>query len=235
MSDPTGPGPALPGVEEVVARLERVRARIRSAGGSSETVEVLAVTKGFGAGALTLARHAGLSLVGENYAQELRAKADQLDRSDLEGLRIHFIGQLQSNKVSGIADLVSCWQTVDRAKIAGEIARRAPGSEVMIQVAISDEPNKGGVSPDQLDDLVDVVLSSGLRLVGLMGVASRAGPEVVAREFSVLRRLVDANGLDHCSMGMTDDLEVAVGEGSTMVRVGRALFGPRPRPAAMKH
>ena len=185
---------------------------------------MLAVTKGFGADAIDAALAAGCRAIGENYAQELLAKQRAAAAAE-----VHFIGQLQSNKVRQLAPLVQVFETVDRAKLATEIARRAPGAAVLIQVDTTGEPGKGGCPVDALDPLVDAVRAAGLDLRGLMTVGPTTGGAEAARPgFRRVRAEVDRIGLSVCSMGMSDDLEVAVQEGSTQVRIGSALFGPRP-------
>jgi len=210
-------------VNAVAAALAGVRDRIAGAGGRD--VDVLAVTKGFGPDAIRAALDAGCRSIGENYAQELLAKRDALDGAD-----VHFIGQLQTNKVRQIADLVDLYETVDRPSLAREIAKRSPGAAVLVQVDTSGEPGKGGVALDGLDELVEQVVGLGLDLRGLMTVGPTVGGAEAARPgFRAVRAAVDRLGLAICSMGMTDDLEVAVQEGSTQVRVGTALFGARLR------
>jgi pyridoxal phosphate enzyme (YggS family) len=209
----------------VRAALDEVGARISAAGGGDE-VSVLPVTKGFGREAIDAARAAGCTAIGENYAQELLAKQDACT-----GLDVHFIGQLQTNKVRQLAGLVGIYETVDRAKLAREIAKRDPGARVLVQVDTSDEPGKGGCPLADLDALVDAVRDLGLDLRGLMTVGpTEGGPEAARPGFRAVRAAVDRCGLSICSMGMTGDLEVAVEEGSTQVRVGTALFGARPVP-----
>jgi len=209
----------------VGAALDEVRARISAAGGGDE-VSVLPVTKGFGREAIDAARAAGCTAIGENYAQELLAKQDACT-----GLDVHFIGQLQTNKVRQLAGLVGIYETVDRSKLAREIAKRDPGARVLVQVDTSDEPGKGGCPLADLDALVDAVRDLGLDLRGLMTVGpTEGGPEAARPGFRAVRAAVDRFGLPICSMGMTGDLEVAVEEGSTQVRVGTALFGTRPVP-----
>ena len=144
---------------------------------------------------------------------------------------MHFIGRLQTNKVRQVAGLVSVYESVDRPKLAAAIARRDPGARVMIQVDTSGDPGKGGCPLSALDELVTVVDGLDLSLVGLMTVGpTHGGPEAARPGFRAVRAAVDRLGLAECSMGMTDDLEVAVQEGSTQVRVGSALFGERPVP-----
>lgn len=200
-----------------------VRDRIVAAGGGHE-VALLAVTKGFGADAIDAALAAGCTAIGENYAQELVAKRDAAAAAE-----VHFIGQLQTNKVRQVAGLVQVYETVDRDRLAIEIAKRDPGAGVLVQVDTSGEPGKGGCPIGDLDELVAVVRDAGLDLRGLMTVGPTEGGAEAARPgFRAVRAALDRLGLEVCSMGMSDDLEVAVQEGSTQVRVGSALFGPRP-------
>jgi pyridoxal phosphate enzyme (YggS family) len=205
----------------VAANVARIRERIATAGGTDVTI--MAVTKGFGAGTVAAVRAAGINLLGESYAQELLER-----RPAFEGAEVHFIGRLQTNKVRAVASVVDCWQSVDRPAVAHEIARWAPDATVMVQVNVTAESTKGGCQPGELPMLLDECRRSGLRVVGLMAVGSSGGPEAARPGFARLRAMVDELGLDHCSMGMSNDLEVAVQEGATMVRIGSALFGPRP-------
>jgi PLP dependent protein len=210
-------------VERVAAGLAEVRRRVEAAGGSD--VAIVAVTKGFGADAIDAAVAAGCSRVGENYAQELVAKLREVTGAHPE---IHFIGRLQSRKVRSLASVVDVWQSIDRPVLVDEVARHQPGGRVMVQVNVSHEPQKGGCAPTEATDLVQRARSAGLQVVGLMTVG-RTGPADESRAgFRQLRALADDLGVRDCSMGMSEDLEVAVSEGSTMVRVGTALFGERP-------
>jgi PLP dependent protein len=203
----------------VAERLAEVRARIERAGGDPERIRIVAVTKTFGADAVREAVAAGLHDCGESRAQELLAKAPQVS-----GVRWHFVGRLQTNKVRQLAGLVALWQSVDRDDLVDEVARRAPGARVLIQVNASLEPQKGGCDPGATAGLVERATAAGLDVAGLMCVPSADDPR---SGFRLLRGLADDLGLAERSMGMTGDLEVAVEEGSTMVRVGTALFGPR--------
>ncbi len=212
---------------QVADRLAAVRDRIVRAGGID--VQVVAVTKTFGIDAVRAAEAAGADAIGENYAQELVAKLVDQPLT----LPVHFIGQLQSNKVRMVAPYVQVFETVDRASLATEIARRCPGARVLVQVSTSSEPGKGGCTPEDAAALVEHCRRVGLEPTGLMTVGpTEGGPEAARPGFRRVRRLLDELGLSVCSMGMTDDLEVAVHEGATQVRVGSALFGARPRPAA---
>ena len=216
----------MPGFDaaSVAESLQRVRDRISAAGGGTD-VAVLAVTKGFGSEAIDAALGAGCAAIGENYAQELLTKRDAAQQAE-----VHFIGQLQTNKVRQIAGLVNVYETVDRERLAHEIARRDPGTRVLIQVDTTGEAGKGGCPLSDVDALVAAARVAGLDVRGLMTVGpTDGGPEEARAGFRAVRAALDRIGLAVCSMGMTDDLEVAVQEGSTQIRVGTALFGPRPR------
>ena len=208
---------------DVVAALDTIRNRIADAGGDAEQIQVLAVTKGQPVECVAAAAAAGLADVGENYAQELLAKAEAVD----EDVRWHFIGQLQRNKVRSLAPVVHLWQSVDRLRLGEEISHRAPGASVLVEVNLTDDPNRGGARPGFVAGLVDGLRDLGLIVDGLMAVGRQGTADDVRSGFRVVRDLADRLGLSTRSMGMSDDLELAVQEGSTMVRVGSALFGPR--------
>ena len=190
-------------------------------------MRIVAVTKGFGVDAPRAALAAGLTLIGENYAQELVSKHEELSPAERERIEWHFLGRLQRNKVRSLASIVSVWQSVDRVELIDEIARRAPGAKVMIQLNLSEEPQKGGASVHDGSALVDHARDMGLDVVGLMGVGSAGDPADSAAAFGELVALAEDLGLPERSIGMSDDLEVAVAQGSTMVRIGTGLFGVR--------
>lgn len=230
---------SLPAPEELAGRLAAVRRRIEAARAAApdrvaDEVRVLAVTKGFGPEVVALAATAGLVELGESYAQELRAKADTVDADrspGVEGPRWHFIGNLQRNKVRQVAGLVHLWQSVDRRLLGEEIAKRAPGAAVLVQVDLSGEPGRGGCAPAEVPGLVRELGELGLDVRGLMAVApldAASDPERARPGFRTVVELADRLGLPERSLGMSGDLEVAVQEGATVVRVGSALFGPRP-------
>jgi pyridoxal phosphate enzyme (YggS family) len=210
-------------VAAVGRRLGEVRQRIAAAGGTDVTI--VAVTKGFGTEAVEAAIAVGLDDIGENYAQELLAKLAPLgaDRP-----RVHFIGRLQSNKVRSLAQAVDLWQSIDRISLVEPLAALDPPPRVLVQVNVTDEPQKGGCAPEEVTALVARLCERGVVVEGLMAVGRTGSPDEARPGFRLLRELADDHGLAIRSMGMTDDLEVAVEEGSTMVRVGSALFGPRP-------
>jgi pyridoxal phosphate enzyme (YggS family) len=210
-------------------RLDDVRARIRNAGRDPDAVSVVAVTKGFGVDVAAAAVAAGLVDVGENYAQELLAKA-----AAVAGARWHFVGSVQRNKVKALAPVVHLWHGIDRPPIADAIVRHAPGAAVLVQVNVSGEPAKAGCEWADVEDLVAHAAGLGLDVRGLMAVGPTGPPEAARTGFRRLRATADRLGLRECSMGMSADLEVAVEEGATIVRVGTALFGPRPARREMR-
>ncbi|WP_420638267.1 YggS family pyridoxal phosphate-dependent enzyme [Candidatus Poriferisocius sp.] len=213
---------------EVAERLSALRERLARVGG--DHVQVVAVTKGFGPEAVAAATGAGLSDLGENYAQELLSKAATTPAPPAEdgGPRWHFIGRLQRNKIRKIAGVVHLWQSVDRPEVAEEIARRAPGARVLVQVDVARTGGRGGCLPEDTESLVARGRQAGLAVAGLMAVGPPGPPEDARPGFRLLAAQARELGLGELSMGMSADIEVAVEEGATMIRVGTALFGPRP-------
>jgi hypothetical protein len=216
----------------VADRLAAVRARIAATGRAPDDIVVVAVTKGFGVEAVEAASAIGLVDLGENYAGELAAKQQAApDR------RWHFLGRVQRNKVRSIASAVHLWQGVDRVAAGEEIARRAPGARVLVQVRIDGvraSDGRNGCDPDDVPALVEGLDGLGLDVRGLMAVGPPGAPELARPGFRTVTALADRLGLAERSMGMTNDLDVAVEEGSTMVRVGRGLFGARPVAPKMR-
>jgi uncharacterized pyridoxal phosphate-containing UPF0001 family protein len=138
------------------------------------------------------------------------------------------IGRLQTNKVRALAGVVALWQSVDRVELGREIARRSPGAAVLVQVDVTGAAGRGGCPEDEVAPLVEALDALGLEVRGLMAVGPGGPPEEARPGFRRVARLADRLGLPERSIGMSGDLEVAVEEGATMVRVGTALFGGRP-------
>jgi len=208
--------------ERVAEVRERIAAAAARAGRDVASVTLVAATKTVDVARVQEVVDAGVVDIGENRAQELLAK------TDVHGARWHFLGQLQRNKVRALAPWVACWQSVDRPELGAEIARRAPGARVLVEVNVGEESQKGGCAPSAVPALVDALRGDGLDVAGLMTVPPHGDDP--RRWFARLREQAVALELPELSMGMTDDFEVAVEEGATMVRVGRALFGARPVP-----
>lgn len=221
-------------------RLDAVRRRIGSAcsvaGRTPESVRLLAVSKTRSAAEIRALHMLGVEAFGENYVDEAESKSPEL--TDL-ALQWHFIGPLQSNKSQRVAAHFDWVQSVDRDKLVRRLARQRPTQlrplNVLIQVNIDAEPQKAGCAPEQVDALADAICNQPrLALRGLMAIPSvDHGPAQRRAAFERMRALFDrlrcrSDGIDTLSMGMSDDLEAAIEAGSTLVRVGTALFGPRP-------
>lgn len=203
--------------------------RLRIEAHAARPVRLVAVTKRFGIDAIEAAIAAGLQDIGESYAQELLAKRAELaDRAVDAELRWHFIGHLQRNKVRPLGDLVDVWQSVDSFRLGQEIAKRAPGAEVLVQVNLAGNADQGGVTGDEVEALVTDLDGIGLDVSGLMMIGRAGDADATRALFADLRARADALGLPECSMGMSGDLELALEAGATMVRIGTAIFGPRP-------
>lgn len=222
-----------PNLEALTERVSAIRTRILNAGG--QNVKLIAVTKTFDVTAMTSAFTTGCDAVGENYAQELIAKFEQVPEN--QRLPVHFIGRLQSNKIKSLVNCVDVWQSVDRLSLLDEIAKRclpvipstqAIPPQIMLQVNSTNEPDKGGCEPSDVEALCVKALSLGLHVAGLMTVGPTVSDAIATRNsFRLVSKIAKDLGLKELSMGMTGDLEIAVEEGSTAVRIGSGLFGAR--------
>jgi PLP dependent protein len=206
---------------------ERIQAAARRAGRRRDEITLIAVTKIFPASAIREAYALGLRHFGENYVQEFAGKRPELD--DLAEATYHLIGHLQSNKTKIAADLFHVVQTVDSAKLARRLAEPGRTLDVMIEIRLSEEDSKSGGAAEEIPALIDAIREhSNLRLTGLMTMPPWSDdPEISRPYFRRLRALAEAHGLAQLSMGMSHDLEAAIEEGATHIRVGTALFGPR--------
>jgi pyridoxal phosphate enzyme (YggS family) len=215
----------------LLERLEKVEARIQAAaaraGRARSEITLVAVTKKFPAEVIREAYAAGLRVFGENYVQEFEGKHPAL--ADLTGAEFHLIGHLQSNKTRVALDLFQVIETVDSAKLAKRLDQGGRKLEVMIEVKLSHEESKAGAEPESLGSLIEEIRNcANLQLTGLMTMPPwNDDAEVTRPYFRRLAALARQYGLKKLSMGMSHDLEAAIEEGSTQVRVGTALFGPR--------
>ncbi len=210
----------------IAENLRAVRDRIERAGRRPDEVTIVAVTKGFGPDVCQAALGAGLKTLGENRVQEAVEKMDHV-----EGATWHLIGHLQTNKVRLAAGRFELIQSVDSRRLADGLARINVEQKVLVEVNVAREPQKSGVDPDQAETLIGQVAEM-LDLQGLMAMGPAHGDPIPA--FTELRTIRDAaeqrlgKALPILSMGMSGDFEAAVRAGSTMVRLGQVLFGPRP-------
>lgn len=218
--------------DEIRANLTAVERRIvaacDAAGRRREEVTLVAVSKTFPAAAVDAAIAAGAADIGENRVQEARDK-----KADVAGAaRWHLIGHLQSNKAKDAVLLFDVIQSIDSTSLAEKVGRAAAAAgkrqEVLIEVNIGREPQKTGVDPAEVGALAGSISRiESLVLAGLMAIPPFGEAEATRSYFRELRTIQQDLGLQHLSMGMTDDFDVAIEEGATIVRVGRAIFGSR--------
>jgi pyridoxal phosphate enzyme (YggS family) len=226
-------------LKDIGSNIGRIRARIElaatRAGRPVDDITVVAVSKGVGLESIGEAVSVGLKDFGENRVREAETKIRALP-----DLRWHMVGHLQRNKAQQAASIFSVIHSVDSKRLAADLSSRATGRgsiEILLQVNVAGEPRKFGIAPrDTVSFVREIGEMPGLRVVGLMTIAPQTeDPESVRPVFRRLRELRDevrgsaiAGGeFAHLSMGMTDDFEVAIEEGATMVRIGRAIFGER--------
>jgi pyridoxal phosphate enzyme (YggS family) len=216
--------------DAVAERVEDVRRRVERSGGDTGRIRIVAVTKGFGVDAVHAAHAAGLTEVGENYAQDLMAKAPYV----AEPVRWHFLGPIQRNKVRRLAPLITAWHCIDRPAAAAAVGAMAPGVEVLVEVNVVGDPARPGCPPEAVDELVKEVREQPVDLSGLMAVGPAGDLEGSRACFRWLAGKARDLELRELSMGMSDDFELAVAEGATTIRLGRVLFGPRPERSTVQ-
>ncbi len=207
----------------------RIAQAARRAGRSPEEITIVAVTKGLAAQAIEAALEAGIRHIGENRVQEAGGKIAHLSASGLRPTW-HMVGHLQRNKVKTAVEIFDIIHSIDSLRLAQALSSHAQNTiPVLLQVNVSGEGTKSGFSIAGLPEAVaEITCLPNLAVKGLMTIAPLVSdPEEVRPIFRKLRELRDSLGLEHLSMGMTDDFEVAVEEGATMVRIGRAIFGER--------
>jgi pyridoxal phosphate enzyme (YggS family) len=208
--------------ENLAAVESRITAACKRAGRKRSDVTLVAVSKTFGADRVEEAIAAGVTHIGENRVQEARDKKPQVRGA----ARWHLIGHLQSNKAKDAVRIFDVIETVDSVELAQKIARASDTArDVLLQVNVGDEPQKSGVVTGDVQSIVQQIRAiDGVKLIGLMAIPPIGDPR---KHFRRLRELRDQVGLEQLSMGMSEDFEVAIEEGSTMVRIGRAVFGAR--------
>jgi pyridoxal phosphate enzyme (YggS family) len=218
------------GLSERLSQVEeRIQAAVKRAGRDRSEVTLIAVTKKFPASVMREAYNLGLRVFGENYVQEFEAKHPEV--ADLAGAEFHLIGHLQSNKARVAADLFQTIQTVDSPKLGRRLDQMGKRLEVMLEVKLSEEEAKAGAAPEELPALIDAVREcANLHLTGLMTMPPWSEDAETTRPyFRRLAALARQHGVEKMSMGMSHDLEAAIEEGATHIRIGTALFGPRSK------
>ena len=213
-------------IREVQRRIERACVRSHR---SPDEITLVAVTKGFGPQVIRAAYDSGIRDFGENRVQEAEGKITQL--SELRPtITWHMVGHLQSNKAKAAVQLFDIIHSVDTVRLAGVLSKIVKKPlPILLEVNVSGEQTKAGFAAKEVESsIVDLKRLMNLNVLGLMTVVPMAAdPEEVRPVFRKLREIRDSLGLGHLSMGMTDDFEVAIEEGATMVRIGRAIFGER--------
>ena len=214
---------------------KRIESAARRSGRQRSEISLVAVTKKFSARTIREAYEAGLREFGENYVQEFADKRAEV--ADVPGARFHLIGHLQSNKVKLASELFQVVETADTSKLLRRLDAAAAGErkgrmEVLLEVKLSEEESKAGASPTEIPELLATAGEcTNLRLTGLMTMPPWSeDPEHSRPYFKQLAALAKQHGLPTLSMGMSGDFEVAIEEGATLIRVGTALFGSRPKP-----
>ena len=207
--------------EEIKERLEEINKIIDAK--AQNPVTLIGVTKGFTHEEVNIASELGIKNFGENYAQELLTKNPLVDPE----ISWHYIGQLQSNKIRKISHLVEVWHSVTSLKLAREIHKRNDQAQILLQVSMMGPSNTKGFEVEQLPQLISQLRDMNIDISGLMTMGVPGDMVATRVVFKKLRKLADTFELPECSMGMSDDFEIALESGASMIRVGSAIFGNR--------
>ena len=207
--------------EEIKERLEEINKIIDNK--AQNPVTLVGVTKGFTHEEVNISSKLGIKNFGENYAQELLTKNPLVEPE----ISWHFIGQLQSNKIRKISHLVDVWHSVTSLKLAREIHNRNDQAKILLQVSVLGPSNSKGFEVEELPDLIFQLRDENIDVSGLMTMGVPGDMVATRFVFERLRKLADTFELSECSMGMSDDFEIALESGSSMIRIGSAIFGNR--------
>ena len=207
--------------EEIKERLQEINKIIDAK--AQNPVTLIGVTKGFTHEEVNIASELGIKNFGENYAQELLTKNPLVDPE----ISWHYIGQLQSNKIRKISHLVDVWHSVTSLKLAREIHKRNDQAQILLQVSLMGPSNSKGFEVEQLPQLISELRDMNIDISGLMTIGVPGDMVATRVVFKELRKLADTFELPECSMGMSDDFEIALESGASMIRVGSAIFGNR--------
>lgn len=217
---------------------EKIKTAAESSGRDSDDIDLMVVTKTWPAGIIEIVVDNGIRLLGENRIQEALPKIENLAKN-YSDLHWHMIGHLQSNKAKHALDAFDCIQSVDSLKIANRISslavQRETRKDIMLEVNISGESSKFGFKPEEVMSNIETLLGlPGINLTGLMTIGPLTGDrEKIRKAFREMKKLYNRlsisypNSMKNLSMGMSDDYDIAIEEGATMVRIGRAILGPR--------
>ena len=211
-------------IEEVKERAQQLSELVRTK--SDGNAILLPVTKGFGAREVQAMLEVGLTKIGESYAQEILEKRKMITDNRIAW---HMIGGVQRNKVRKLSETVDLWHSVDRKELITEISKYQKNSKILIQVSLNDRHKQGGCSPENVPDLIEFASDKGINVEGLMTIGVDQDIDATKNVFAELGKLSEKMGLKEISMGMSNDFEIAIDYGATILRVGRSIFGERPK------
>ena len=211
-------------IEGVKERAHELAEEVKTKSGGNAIL--LPVTKGFGVREVEAVLEVGLTKVGESYAQELLEKAKNITDNRIDW---HMIGRIQRNKVKKLSETVDLWHSVDRKELIAEISKYKKGSKILIQVDMNERYQQGGCSPENVPGLIEFASDKGVNVEGLMTIGVDQDVETTRNIFAELAKLSKKMGLKEISMGMSNDFEIAIDYGATILRVGRSIFGERAK------
>ena len=211
-------------IEGVKERAHELAEVVKTKSGGNAIL--LPVTKGFGVREVEAVLEVGLTKVGESYAQELLEKAKNITDNRVDW---HMIGRIQRNKVKKLSETVDLWHSVDRKELIAEISKYKTDSKILIQVDMNERYQQGGCSPENVPGLIEFASDKGVNVEGLMTIGVDQDVETTRNIFAELAKLSKKMGLKEISMGMSNDFEIAIDYGATILRVGRSIFGERAK------
>ena len=211
-------------IEEIKERAQELAEVVRTR--SDGNAILLPVTKGFGVREVQAMLEVGLTKIGESYAQEILEKTEMITD---DRIAWHMIGRVQRNKVQKLSETVDLWHSVDRKELITEIAKHKKNSEILIQVDMNDRSQQGGCSPENVPDLIEFASDKGLNVKGLMTIGVDRDINATRNIFAEMAKLSEKMGLNEISMGMSNDFEIAIDYGATILRIGRSIFGERAK------
>tara|TARA_B100000953_G_scaffold227622_1_gene189188 strand:+ start:338 stop:991 length:654 start_codon:yes stop_codon:yes gene_type:complete len=211
-------------IEGVKERAHELAEVVKTKSGGNAIL--LPVTKGFGVREVEAVLEVGLTKVGESYAQELLEKAKNITDNRIDW---HMIGRIQRNKVKKLSETVDLWHSVDRKELIAEISKYKKDSKILIQVDMNERYQQGGCSPENVPGLIEFASDKGVNVEGLMTIGVDQDVETTRNIFAELAKLSKKMGLKEISMGMSNDFEIAIDYGATILRVGRSIFGERAK------
>ena len=211
-------------IEEVKERAQKLAEVVKTK--SDGNAILLPVTKGFGAREVQAMLEVGLTKIGESYAQEILEKRKMITDNRIAW---HMIGGVQRNKVRKLSETVDLWHSVDRKELITEISKYQKNSKILIQVSLNDRHKQGGCSPENVPDLIEFASDKGINVEGLMTIGVDQDIDATKNVFAELGKLSEKMGLKEISMGMSNDFEIAIDYGATILRGGRSIFGERTK------